>query len=1139
MSEIKIKVKLDGKEALLGIGEINSKLDDFSEKVQKVDENSDEFKELTENINNLKKAISEMKVNLDTSESLKELEELEKRIDDISGQINVDVNAVVTGTEVISELQDSVIDIKTQVDDSSIKEVIELSDKEVNLDINLDQGAIDKLNSLEGKSLKVEVDIEDSGIQMVQNDLNDLENKTIEVNTEVDDSQIIDLNTQLDDLEGKNIEVNTTVDIDTDNLDDFTEKINETVVKPTVDSSPIDQLEDSIDEVNDTTIEPQVDSSSSAELSDLTDNLDKAKESAEDLDNTEINPQVSDEPVEAIEKTTTSVGKLKRELVSLTAQLENAEVGSDTYRQLEGQVASVSLQLAQAKDRVDDLTDALSTQVGPPVERASRSFQLLGDGVKNFDVEKINIALRGFASTIKDSVLKPAGDFGKSIGQIGKSILTLDFNGLKNGLSGVSTGFKTLGKAVISTGIGALVVGVTSLIANFDELKESGGVVGKVFTAIGDSVTALTDKFRPLLSFLGLAQSEAEIKADKIAGANDKEIEAIELRYDREIELAKASGKETESIEKKKFQSFIDITQAEINQLLTLAGGYDNLSKAQKERFDQLFANLGKYSHAIKVIDATENSEDNQNKINDDAEKAGDKRQKYKDDISKLQDQYINDETTKINKMYDDELKKIKGNSLEEQALREAIDAKRLVDIAKFNEKRLADERKVEQELAELRVQNEGDDNAKLAATEAERIQIESQTEEKLYQIRLEFLEREKTAALTAIGVTDKEKELIEQRYTSKFKQLADDRSQKVKQSQERQTQIVTEELDKQLNALLADREELLNGDTSGIGLSGKLDALEENFRKEKDLLEKQREALLKAQQDIIDSTKEGSVESNNAKQEQARINAEVNAKIEENDRASAEIRRQLIAEEVSDRLNQVSEIVNIAQSALSVRQEEEAAQLAMEQESLESEYEKRKKAIEDNIKDEQTRANALRDLDNEISGRRDALARKALEQKKKEIKQQRNAAVATIALGLASTLANAAASVKGVTPIDFAIQLAAAAASAYAAIRKARTALREADQAASSIGAGGGGGEGGSESAPAAPPTSTPVPTPASQSGNQVPQAFSPVGQNDFATGEALQQQNGLIINPVVSVIEIEAAMNSNSVSVSESTFG
>ena len=59
------------------------------------------------------------------------------------------------------------------------------------------------------------------------------------------------------------------------------------------------------------------------------------------------------------------------------------------------------------------------------------------------------------------------------------------------------------------------------------------------------------------------------------------------------------------------------------------------------------------------------------------------------------------------------------------------------------------------------------------------------------------------------------------------------------------------------------------------------------------------------------------------------------------------------------------------------------------------------------------------------------------------------------------------------------------------------------------------------------------------SQSGSQVPQAFTPVGQNEFATGEAQQQQNQLIINPVVSVIEIEAAINSNSVSVSEITFG
>ena len=113
-----------------------------------------------------------------------------------------------------------------------------------------------------------------------------------------------------------------------------------------------------------------------------------------------------------------SLKELKRELKEAQAAALNGD----------GKAAK---RVAELKDRMDDLTDATKTFQGSGVERATSSLNLLDDGFRNLDLDK------------------------------------------------VKTGFKGLGAAMSAVPIFLLVEGITYLIQNFEELSQGNGLLAK------------------------------------------------------------------------------------------------------------------------------------------------------------------------------------------------------------------------------------------------------------------------------------------------------------------------------------------------------------------------------------------------------------------------------------------------------------------------------------------------------------------------------------------------------------------------------------------------------------------------------------------------------------------------------------
>jgi len=247
-------------------------------------------------------------------------------------------------------------------------------------------------------------------------------------------------------------------------------------------------------------------------------------------------------------------------------------------------------------------------------------------------------------------------------------------------------GLKLFRLALISTGIGAIVIGIGLLIANFDKVsafvlkaREEFEKLGPgVKIAIGVAVIA----FAPLiaviygvvkaLEYFGFVDdvqtakakknahdhTEAVTKsADKRARAIKKEQDATDAKYTHEINMAKASGKDTYEMELMKAQAhlktgrvFLEVQkskmkaiQAEMELLLQNededSDRYKDLKKrleASKKIIADSYKDNVATKNAIEVMVAEHNHEV-EKQANDNAKKAFDTAQKNREKIQQAQ----------------------------------------------------------------------------------------------------------------------------------------------------------------------------------------------------------------------------------------------------------------------------------------------------------------------------------------------------------------------------------------------------------------------------------------------------------------------------------------------------------------------
>jgi len=213
----------------------------------------------------------------------------------------------------------------------------------------------------------------------------------------------------------------------------------------------------------------------------------------------------------------------------LREELSRLPEGSDDWVKLSRRIGDI-------QDKMGAMTDTVRTLSGDPLERLNNSFGMIGSSLLSLDFGQAQAGLQGVTSAIKDFKF---GDLSTAAKGFGKTMLDL-------------------GKALLTNPI-FLIGGIIALIvANFEELTNAGGLVGRMFGFLKETIDAVTQGLVDFMDWIGLTDSKAEERAEneKKRAEEAKKLEEEKLKKQKEAEAEKdrlakeAAKKEAERMQK-------------------------------------------------------------------------------------------------------------------------------------------------------------------------------------------------------------------------------------------------------------------------------------------------------------------------------------------------------------------------------------------------------------------------------------------------------------------------------------------------------------------------------------------------------------------------------------------------------------
>lgn len=262
------------------------------------------------------------------------------------------------------------------------------------------------------------------------------------------------------------------------------------------------------------------------------------KENRDALDKVNIGGKVYKTLMEEQARLTQKRIDIEKQLPSLFQErIKGAIQEASTIKELKEQIREYSAavirgeegaaqKLAQLKDKLEDVKDATNAFKGTGVERLTASMNLLRESLVNVDFDKFKIGLEGLGASMKALPI----------------FLLVDI----------------LGRLIEKFGI------------------------------IDGLVNALTEIFYAFTDALGFTNKQAEKTTKTIIEGLEKQNELMQERYDAEIKLASAAGKETERIELQKFKEVERLTFNQRNTLINLQNKKGELNKEEQKQFEEL-----------------------------------------------------------------------------------------------------------------------------------------------------------------------------------------------------------------------------------------------------------------------------------------------------------------------------------------------------------------------------------------------------------------------------------------------------------------------------------------------------------------------------------------------------------------------
>ena len=290
---------------------------------------------------------------------------------------------------------------------------------------------------------------------------------------------------------------------------------------------------------------------------------------------------------------------------------------------------NASNRLSEVTNQINDINDTMRQVSGAPIENLSNSFRLLSGQVMNLDFDGAAQSLSTFGAGIKNVKI---GD-------------------LTNGLKAFGKGLLDIGKALLANPIFLLVAAVTAIGTAMYALKDKIKPIGIIFDAIGDSIGFVVQQFKDLSDWIGFSSFAAEEAAEKQINAAKRTEDAVVARYDSEIKIAQAAGKNTEKLEKEKQIAVLESAKLQIEAIKSVAKVNGKFTEDQIKQLEDLGKVIYSASTELKVIEAKADKErqDEKDKANKEAldklKKKKEEEKKYLEGLAKkaLDDQKAND----------------------------------------------------------------------------------------------------------------------------------------------------------------------------------------------------------------------------------------------------------------------------------------------------------------------------------------------------------------------------------------------------------------------------------------------------------------------------------------------------------------
>jgi len=404
-----------------------------------------------------------------------------------------------------------------------------------------------------------------------------------------------------------------------------------------------------------------------------------------------------------------TLGQLEEELAGINEELKDVEIGSDRFKELSKSAQDATRSIEEINSEIAGITgedkirglDGAVKILGGSVSGLVGGLGLLGVESETFGkFEEAAASAIAFGIGIKD--------VSEGIGQLGPLFK-------KSGIAAKLFGITTK-QALIATGIGIFAVALGGIIAYWDDIVkgiekfgEKVPFVGKAIQALKDGFNSVVEFFRPVLEFLGIMPTEAEKANNAVIASNEALLESGQ----RELALLQARGAKAEEIfaqREKMLKAELDnlrrtdaekeaIYQKE-TELLALQAAeekriQDERDAARKKREDERKAEQQKKEEEAKAQKEKE-------------EQAEKDRLQSLEDIRKEYEKRAEDDAaeTEVQRLELEQQRKLKEledlQATEEQKLQIINYYKNLIKEAEAEEKLALDEKKKEEDEAEL-----------------------------------------------------------------------------------------------------------------------------------------------------------------------------------------------------------------------------------------------------------------------------------------------------------------------------------------------------------------------------------------------------------------------------------------------------